>query len=472
MLPWAVGPLSNRAPQYQNQYTLVNRDGKLRFSALSRRALALPPEVLAEIFFFCLPFDEDLLVVPDPDDAPLVLCAVCRQWRNVALATPKLWSSLFFDFTVWEPPDWDSEPLYVDMCRTWLSRAGNVPLSLRTDNRLPDDATNPLLETIIALSQQWQSVKFGWGVLPLPENGNYPFLEKLNIFSPPPNHPTLSFRDAPRLRDVLIPSYTPRIQLPWHQLTRFGTHSMDIKPCLELLRHASNLVEAHLSILPYGSSALPNTVFPLPQLQFLNLSGASIAGGAIAMPMTLLNCFKFPALKTLGLGFEFPRWDNLTDISPFLLFASQSAFQLHTLVLSVIPTSTDALIECLKATPSVIHLKLQISPRISDVNQVFTEFTDHRDFMPKLESLVIGLLTPRPALDPLVAVNMLIWRCVTSPVTRLQSFRFEVRHRPDFEDSIKSCIKTHLMYPKLEASGSDLGLDARRYEWSFLGFLP
>ncbi|KAJ7311472.1 hypothetical protein DFH08DRAFT_897710 [Mycena albidolilacea] len=97
MLPWAVGPLSNRAPEYQNRYTLINRDGRLRYSALSRRILTLPPEILAEIFF-CRPFDEDLpLVTPHPDRAPLVLCIVCRQWRSVVLLTPKLWSSIFFE---------------------------------------------------------------------------------------------------------------------------------------------------------------------------------------------------------------------------------------------------------------------------------------------------------------------------------------------------------------------------------------
>ncbi|KAJ7311478.1 hypothetical protein DFH08DRAFT_1045346 [Mycena albidolilacea] len=110
---------------------------------------------------------------------------------------------------------------------------------------------NSLLEIISGLSQQWQDIELDVN-LPLasthPGDGKYPFLEKLHIFSPPPNHPILSFRDAPRVRDVFISGYTTRIQLPWHQLTRFRTESMGIETCLDLLRHASNLVEAYLRI--------------------------------------------------------------------------------------------------------------------------------------------------------------------------------------------------------------------------------
>jgi hypothetical protein len=61
----------------------------------------MPPELLADIFFFCLSFD--LRVVPRPDDAPLLLCAAFRQWRSVSLTTPKLRSSVYFDCDFCEP---------------------------------------------------------------------------------------------------------------------------------------------------------------------------------------------------------------------------------------------------------------------------------------------------------------------------------------------------------------------------------
>ncbi|KAJ7827536.1 hypothetical protein B0H14DRAFT_2814678, partial [Mycena olivaceomarginata] len=161
---------------------------------------------------------------------------------------------------------------------------------------------------------------------------------------------------------------------------------------------------------PYGASALPDTIFSLPQLHYLNLSVPWVDDEYTEM--------------ALALGFEYPWNDDLVDISPFLAFVSQSSFHLHALTLSVIPTTTDALMDCLKATPSVIRLKLHISPSIVDMDPVFAEFTGHDKFLPHLESLQISLWprSPTQTVDASLVVNMLIWRCVTSKVARLRSF--------------------------------------------------
>jgi hypothetical protein len=246
---------------------------------------------------------------------------------------------------------------------------------------------------------------------------------------------------------------------------------MAIEACLDLLRHASNLAEAYLRIWPYDSLALPNAIIPLPQLHSLNLSGASFDSYeheymemVEMLPMTLLKCLKAPALKALALGFESFENNDPIDISPFLSFVSQSSFQLDILALSLVPQTADALIKCLKATPSVIRLKLQISYQIVDADPLFVELTSHRDFLPKLESLSIALSTGRSNIDALVVANMLFGRCILPPVTRLQSFRFAVTWDRDLEDSIKSDITGHPAYPELEASGIDLGLGERYFD--------
>ncbi|KAJ7804092.1 hypothetical protein B0H14DRAFT_3883696 [Mycena olivaceomarginata] len=117
--------LSNRSSQYQNQYTLVNRDGKLRL----------------EIFFFCLPSD---VVDPNPAHAPLLLCAVCQQWRRIALTTPKLWNSIYFDCDRWAifvPKSGAEEAaLYVELFRDWIARVRSTPLSLQLYANVYDGA--------------------------------------------------------------------------------------------------------------------------------------------------------------------------------------------------------------------------------------------------------------------------------------------------------------------------------------------
>ncbi|KAJ7864859.1 hypothetical protein B0H14DRAFT_2735929 [Mycena olivaceomarginata] len=62
---------------------------------------------------------------------------------------------------------------------------------------------------------------------------------------------------------------------------------------------------------------------------------------------------------------------------------------------------------------------------------------------------------------------MLIWRCLISiPATtaRLQSFLFSVSCDRGLQDSVKSHIKAHPVYPELKALGTELCLD----EMSFL----
>ncbi|KAJ7140571.1 hypothetical protein C8R43DRAFT_830219, partial [Mycena crocata] len=53
----------------------------------------IPPEILAEIFLFCV--DPVKLrsdySIDSPRQPPLLLCHVCALWRAVAVNTPRLW---------------------------------------------------------------------------------------------------------------------------------------------------------------------------------------------------------------------------------------------------------------------------------------------------------------------------------------------------------------------------------------------
>ncbi|KAJ6502017.1 hypothetical protein C8R45DRAFT_1190136 [Mycena sanguinolenta] len=440
------------------QYILANVDGWLRLAAVNRRVRALPAELLAEIFYFCLPFHDKRPHIPDPYDTPLVLCAVCRLWRDVALTTPRLWNQICID-----PSEiaFDSEAAgFVDLCCRWISRARSIPLSISFDEYVTGG--DPLLELICGLSHQWRDIYLGEDLpqLSLPADRKYPFLEKLSISLPLSDHPTLVFHDAPRLHDVYIPSYTTKIQLPWHQLTKFRTYDIDIADCLELFRLASNLVEVHLETPTRDPSTLldHDTIFTLPQLESLDLCGAyspeDFFVSAGAMLISLLRFLKTPALKTLSLGSAYSGNTSLHDISPFLSFAS--SLQLHTLKLSLVPSTTDAVIACLKATPSVIQLELRISDHIYNANSIFAQFAGYRDFLPELQHLEITFSDSSSTVDASSVISLLIWRCMTVGATPLQSYRFGVcGYGRDLPSDVKA-IKAHPVYAELEASGMEL----------------
>lgn len=83
----------------------------------------LPTEILQQIFKSCLP--NDRYVIPHILSAPLLLCQICRRWRDIAQATPELWSSIdVHDWGVW------TADFYTAMVARWLAAARTRPLTV------------------------------------------------------------------------------------------------------------------------------------------------------------------------------------------------------------------------------------------------------------------------------------------------------------------------------------------------------
>ncbi|KAJ7918994.1 hypothetical protein B0H13DRAFT_2657103 [Mycena leptocephala] len=61
-------------------------------AALISPVRRLPEDVVAEIFAASLPSDRNAIM--SGAESPLLLCHVCKAWRNLALLTPFLWTSL------------------------------------------------------------------------------------------------------------------------------------------------------------------------------------------------------------------------------------------------------------------------------------------------------------------------------------------------------------------------------------------
>ncbi|KAJ7171923.1 hypothetical protein C8R46DRAFT_1084250, partial [Mycena filopes] len=391
---FAVGPLSNRPPSYQNQYNLVNEGGILRLAAVSRRILALPPELLAEIFVHCLlqwPHSETLaaphLLCRDARAAPLLLCRVCRQFRVVALSTPKLWSSMcIIGFE-----DKDEEGAYVDFCRTWLSRTGNLPISLALVDDIvhgiSPDPEDSVLSVIVEWAGRLRALEIGgrfWGDILNGEKGSItervPLLEELTISTYNELGPVI-LPNAPKLRIVSVNLWTPTlpIQLPWHQLTKIHIGYIDIVPFLAILQTSTSLLQASFDFYAWTiqSSRLPVSDYSHARLRRIHLGVAECSEKQI--PLSLLHHLKTPTLEGLSVAFLH---ESLTlDLSPLLSFLSQPRLRLQTLALDSINTSMADLIKCLRLTPSLTHLRL--TPHyIRDIDVLFTQLTGRPEFLP------------------------------------------------------------------------------------------
>ncbi|KAJ7742785.1 hypothetical protein B0H16DRAFT_1562352 [Mycena metata] len=107
--------------------------------------LTLPTEITQEIFIRCGPWIVSPFRPKDSEDktdewttpTPLNLW-ICRQWRDITLSTPELWSTLSLFFDSVPAVLWKTEE--VEACvHRWLERSGNLPLSLSFTRMTDDD---------------------------------------------------------------------------------------------------------------------------------------------------------------------------------------------------------------------------------------------------------------------------------------------------------------------------------------------
>ncbi|KAK7043200.1 hypothetical protein VNI00_008554 [Paramarasmius palmivorus] len=103
----------------------------------------VPADVLREIFHCCIPGHE--LPTPSALDAPLLFTAVCRLWRQVAVATPRLWNRVHIAlpsptnrYSFITPKFRSFMHFWGEGVQTWLQRSGSMPLLLSISSRDPD----------------------------------------------------------------------------------------------------------------------------------------------------------------------------------------------------------------------------------------------------------------------------------------------------------------------------------------------
>ncbi|KAL5483303.1 hypothetical protein ACEPAI_8533 [Sanghuangporus weigelae] len=117
------------------------------------------PELLSAVFEYCLP--EDDLPTDNPSIPPRLLTHVCRLWREVAFATPRLWARL--DLVCFpRVPCRMVADRHSTILSDWFMRSGNCPTSLvlRYFGSSASDIRNisRILAAIIPHSHRWKDL--------------------------------------------------------------------------------------------------------------------------------------------------------------------------------------------------------------------------------------------------------------------------------------------------------------------------
>ncbi|KAJ8095464.1 hypothetical protein PM082_023234 [Marasmius tenuissimus] len=180
----------------------------------------LPADVWRSIFFRTLPENALGLCTYTTKSSPLLLTTICRSWREIALTTPNLWTSIHIHI----PINSSSTPDlgYITRLRkrkeglkAWLDRSGSLPITISLTaqiyfkDRVPVsqsevEISEPLraltteyIELLVQYSPRWRTVAFNNGVHLL----NLTPLEKLTTSSLSSLESFHSFSYFPYLRE-------------------------------------------------------------------------------------------------------------------------------------------------------------------------------------------------------------------------------------------------------------------------------
>jgi len=264
----------------------------------------LPIEIWEEIFFWCLPTPSNAAqctvfmrreTFNSPQYAPLLLCHVCRQWRNIVLASPRLWTSLSVLIRL------GGAVPAPDLVALWLSRSGALPLdlALRQQNESIANcvAAGRILDVFEGRSSQWDRVHFElFGPLAtrlgIVGKKNFPLLRDFwlsvpdNLSGEDEEGLFRVFSHVPLLRNLHV-SRVPRLYfsgpstvgLLWRQLAHLSLDYVPaVESALQILDMCPNLESCLMKIdITQGSPLCDPLQLPKLHTLSINLGFESLA---------------------------------------------------------------------------------------------------------------------------------------------------------------------------------------------------
>ncbi|KAJ7613134.1 hypothetical protein FB45DRAFT_1112870 [Roridomyces roridus] len=276
--------------------------------------LTLPNEITSEIFLHSLPSHTEFVSLVGPD-SPSSLLQICKQWRDVALGTPALWSSIHVDVNHNPPSVYER---HLKLLELWLERSGTYPLSIRlwdmrSDEELAsvDVPTTKFLDAILRHSSRWQEVDLTvpYELLrvvttPMPVLRRVsvgPAERQMPLDTTPSATAVALFTSAPDLRTVLLhPTCNPfTITLPWSQITTLTAEGY-VPEAIHMLHQTTALETCTLTIYCQEGSVSTLPIIPTLPLRSLSvLWGEGSLNADATDAVKLLTALTVPLLHTL-----------------------------------------------------------------------------------------------------------------------------------------------------------------------------
>ncbi|KAJ7917683.1 hypothetical protein B0H13DRAFT_319864 [Mycena leptocephala] len=238
-----------------------------RLDSYKYPVLTLPNEIISEIFFHFLPA-YPLFPPLTGILSPTLLTQICREWREIALAIPTLWSAI--------PISCSDSPQDFERHDIWLSRSNFCPLSIEIVEGRYVNCRPENLAAVIAQRARWEQLKIHlWAHSSLPTiEGPMPLLRHLDLvlkdhFS---TANVIVCSEAPMLRSVILNDLAAsKVILPWAQLTSLTLTTVYPRECAPLLKETPNLVHCELGLVLNDDDDMSSAEIQLPCLESLTL---------------------------------------------------------------------------------------------------------------------------------------------------------------------------------------------------------
>jgi len=351
----------------------------------------LPPEILSYIFLLSLPVRLDWAEIKRSSlKRSITLSRVNRHWRNVAISTPRLWTTIHIDGKSFSKTYDDSEETCIP--KLFLQRSGMCPLSLSVHTT---DFNEAIIATLLPLAERWHRITLDTTRSMLaalsPVYNRLPLLRTLEFKhshwagSNDTNHFTF-FSKAPLLRHLTssCPYFDDFNALPLHQLTRWDSPT-PVLSMPKIFALTPNLEECFLQPL----RLIPNTVIPQNEtavaykLTSLHISSEVASGGT---QFQLQHLPQFPSLRRLFLFFDRRAFFSASSILPLFV---KSGGQLEYLVWGFGAALT-TINDCLKHTPilTTLHFHRITSDKI--LSRLIAPNSDGEVLVPNLGTLLLS----------------------------------------------------------------------------------
>lgn len=355
----------------------------------------LPWELWGEVFLFSIPDRWDRQVY-DYRRAVMLPGRVCREWNEIALATPRMWSSIALNVKE------GNEEIEFALATAWLARSRSSPLNIRLHqlSLMPEPS---IIDAIVAHCERWWHITF---IMPAPmlyglaaAKDRLPRLVTLAIsctkFDAPWTMPLEAFEVAPQLLWLTIGNQVSPflLRVPWDQLEKFSQlesfgpwdSHLSSDEGLEVLRQSTDIVRAELIL---------EDIQPLRSCPAVENKLEELLLQVHSDPAWFFDHLTLPFLLELEFYEDRGSWAQPQFIS--LLARSGCALESLTLCFQEATMSEDDLISILQLTPALDMLVLEFDAMYALTSNVLrrlsrrvSEDGEVTCLLPNLQSMTI-----------------------------------------------------------------------------------